>query len=142
MLNLTLAIGKFHPAVASALASIVPEKSPIKPIDLIDYILARCQGEIETGHKASETKFRASEKETKKSNSWSVNLTGSVKGIKLSDTPIGLLVRLNTYLEGSREYFCRIETVSLPASVEIYAKDVHKSMVEALAKAQEPAKAN
>lgn len=142
MLNLSLTIGKFHPAIVNAIAGMIPEGSPIKPADLIDYVLSRCQETIAEGHKSSETRFRASEKETKKANSWKVNLTGSVKGITLPDTAVGLLVRLNTYLEGSREYFCRVETVALSASVEKYIGDVHGTLLEAITAAEKAAKAS
>lgn len=130
MLNLSLTIGKFHPAVVRALICAVPENKLVSKPDFIAEMQSRVEACIEEGRKSSLTSFRANEKETKKNNSWSVNLTGSVKGIKLPDSPVGLLARLNTYLEGSREYYVRVEEIVLPASVLDYAKEVHGKMVE------------
>lgn len=139
MLKLSLIVGKFHPAIVNAIAALVPENSPVKAVDVVDYILNRCQEVVAEGHKSSETKFKASEKEAKKSNSWKVNLSGSVKGINLPDTAVGLLVRLNTYLEGSREYFCRVETVTVSASIEKYVEDVLGTLANAIAEAEKAA---
>jgi len=136
MLTLALCVSKLHPAVVSALCEAAgPAHKLVETSDFIDAIMAKCNEVIDEGRKVSETAYKATEKEAKQAKGWKVNLSGSVKGIKLPDSPVGLIVRLNTYLEGSREYFLRVETVKLPSSVNDFARDLYATMKEAAEKA-------
>lgn len=133
MLTLSLTVGKLHPAVVKALcAEAGPAHPAVSAEDFIDAVTVRVNETIEEGRQASETAYRATEKAGGKSDAkfWKVNLTGSVKGIKLPDSPTGLIARLNTYLEGSREYFLRVEEVKLPSSVADFAKALHAELVK------------
>ncbi len=110
MVKLSIEIEALHPAIILALG----EKCNT------DTILSEVNDEISEGMGGAEMSGNIRDKVGKENVKLSVS--GKLSGVTLKkDSPAGLLARVNWYLTGSREYYTRIETVTLPKSVTDWA---------------------
>jgi hypothetical protein len=111
MIKISINIEQFHPAIIAALPSTCDSS---KLLEAVNEILDEAQKTGEIGGGIKDT-----------ANKKTVVITASGKLGKMNmskDSTEGLLARVHWSLERTKEVFCRVETVTLPASVMELAK--------------------
>lgn len=106
MVKISLEIGKFHPAIMDVLVAELGVDAD-KVLVAVNTAIREAGGEATGEIRAKGGK-----------DSVTITASGKLAGLKFrKDSPAGLLARINWYLTGSSELFCRVEKVTLPHSV-------------------------
>lgn len=108
MVKVSIEIEALHPAILAAMPAIVDSKKVLAAVNDVVGEATERDGEFDG---AVRGKFGKKE--------ITVSASGKVTGIKLpKDSPAAHLAVIHWYLQGSRNYFVRVETVELPFSVK------------------------
>lgn len=123
MVKVSLNIESLHPAIISAMGDGIDHDKVLAAVNDVVGEATERDGEFD-----GNVRSKSGKKEI------TISASGKVSGIKLpKDSPAAHLAVIHWYLQGSRNYFVRVEAVELPFSVKewIGGKQFAKSMVPA-----------
>ena len=107
MIKISIQIDELHPAIVSALSG-----------RNVDAILAAVNDVIDVNSPEQTPEFSGNIRTKEGKKQITVSASGKLSGIVLpKESPAAHLARCHWYLSGSKDYYLRVESVSLPLSV-------------------------